>query len=242
GSRRLNALESLVRWRHPERGLIPPGAFLPVAEETGLIVRLGRLIVEGVCTQLASWGAEGLALGDLRVSVNVSNREFWHADFQAHLGAALDAVGGSPEWLNLEITEGVIMHNPEVALKMLTDLRRKGFHLHVDDFGTGYSSLDALHRFPIEALKIDQSFVARLETDRKSSELVRTIIMMGHNLDMQVIAEGVENQSQERILQDLGCRYGQGYLFARPLPAPAAKEFLRSSHIVGAADRPTTLP
>ena len=226
GTRRIEALEALVRWRLPDGALVPPGEFLPVAEETGLMVPVGRLIVEQACQQLASWRAAGLPVGDVRVSVNVSNREFWHSDFTAHLTRALAAAGARPEWLNLEITEGVIMHNPEAAQKLLTELRAMGFALHVDDFGTGYSSLDALHRFPVEALKIDQSFVARLETDARSRELVRTIIMMGDNLKMEVIAEGIETVAQEGILRDLGCTSGQGYLYSRPLPAAKIVEQL----------------
>lgn len=239
GTHRIEALESLVRWRHPERGLLAPGDFLPVAEESGLIVAVGRLVVEQVCEQLAQWSAAGVSLGDVRVSVNVSNREFWHADFQAHLDASLEVTGASPEWFNLEITEGVIMHNPELAQRMLLDLRAKGFHLHIDDFGTGYSSLDALHRFPIEALKIDRSFVSRLETDRKSRELVRTIILMGRSLEMDVIAEGIESDAQDAILQGLGCEYGQGFWFARPLAAGAARALLDGREAVAAhAPRP----
>lgn len=231
---RIDALEALVRWRHPTRGLLLPGDFLPVAEEAGLIVPVGRLIVENVCRQLATWALDGVSLHGARVSVNVSNHEFWHPNFQAHLVASLEAYALQPSSLNLEITEGVIMHNPEVAQTILQDLRRMGFQLHIDDFGTGYSSLDALHRFPVEALKIDRSFVSRLESDRKSRELVRTIVMMGRNLDMDVIAEGIENAAQEDILRDLGCVFGQGYLFARPLAVAAASALLAGTQSVAA--------
>ena len=226
GTHRIHALEALVRWRHPERGIISPGEFLPVAEETGLMVSLGALIIEEVCRQRAQWAADGAPMDDVRISVNISNREFWHANFQPHLEASLEAYDVLPAWLNLEITEGVIMHNPDAAQSILSDLRRWGFELHIDDFGTGYSSLDALHRFPVEALKIDRSFVARLETDARSRELVRTITMMGRSLDMEVIAEGIETVAQEGILSDLGCESGQGYLFSRPVPAAEVEALL----------------
>jgi diguanylate cyclase (GGDEF)-like protein/PAS domain S-box-containing protein len=225
-SGRVHALEALVRWRHPARGLVTPGDFLPVAEETGLIVPLGRKVWRDVCGDLVRWRAEGVLPETARVSVNVSNCEFWHGDLLETLDRTLAAHGVPAEWLTLEITEGVVMGNADQAIRVLEQLNARGFHLHIDDFGTGYSSLEALHRFPIHALKIDRSFVMRLQDERSSRELVRTIVEMGRNLGVEVITEGVETPRHREILQDVGCCYAQGYWFARPADAAGTEEYL----------------
>jgi diguanylate cyclase (GGDEF)-like protein len=219
------AFEALVRWEHPTRGLLGPGEFLPIAEESGLMVPMGRWILKETCRQIAEWKRAG-APEDLRVSVNVSNRQFWH-------GGLLDDVQGflkdqhlEPRNIALEITETVVMYNADLAERMLKDLHENGFALHIDDFGTGYSSLQALHRFPIEALKVDRSFVWGLGTDPRSTELVRTIAMMARNLGVDVIAEGIETEDQRRRVERLGCAYGQGYLFSRPVPGDVAAGFV----------------
>jgi diguanylate cyclase (GGDEF)-like protein len=224
-SGRTHAFEVLIRWRHPVRGLVMPDEFLAVAEETGLIIPIGRWIIADSCRQLAAWqrtpGRE-----DLRISINVSNRQFWQGGLVDDVDESLRETGLHPRNLAFEITEGVIMNNVSLARKMLEDLHDLGCELHIDDFGTGYSSLEALHRLPIDALKIDRSFVARLGVDAKSSALVHTIVLMGGNLGLQLIAEGVETEDQRDHLLRLGCAYGQGHLFSEPVPAEQAQRLI----------------
>ena len=221
----LHAIEVLVRWRHPSRGLIPPREFLPVAEESGLIVPMGRWVEMETCRQLVKWKAAGLISQELRASINLSNREFWAPGFLDQVDEVLKTTGAPARWLVFEITEGVIMHNLERALEVLAELHARGVQIHIDDFGTGYSSLEALHRLPIDALKIDHSFVANLHSDR-STELVRTIVQLGRNLCVDVIAEGIETPAQQRVLVELGCPYGQGYWLCVPMPATQLGELL----------------
>jgi diguanylate cyclase (GGDEF)-like protein/PAS domain S-box-containing protein len=214
---RIVQVEALIRWRHPERGLLAPAAFLAIAEETGLMIPIGQWIFSEACKQIRAWQAVVLTPTPVRMSVNVSHKQFWHPGLIDSIKNALHAHELDPRVLRVEITEGVIMSNPEAANKLLQQLHDHGIHLSIDDFGTGYSSLEALHRFPIEALKIDRSFIMRLGIDPRSTELVRTIIMMGQNLALEVIAEGVETIDQQRSLQALNCHYGQGYLFGKPM-------------------------
>jgi diguanylate cyclase (GGDEF)-like protein len=213
----VTALEALARWRKPGGRELLPGDFLSVAEETGLIVPMSRSLVGQVCDQLGGWRVEGVLRTLLPVAVNVSHREFWHADLLGEVTRALDTAGLDPSWLVVEITESVLMDNAEAARVKLRELHAAGLRVHVDDFGTGYSSLEALHRFSIDALKIDRSFVSRLGKDPRSEELIRTIVMMAEGLGLDVIAEGVETVEQQRILVGLGCPRAQGYLFARPM-------------------------
>jgi diguanylate cyclase (GGDEF)-like protein/PAS domain S-box-containing protein len=225
---RIVHVETLIRWRHPERGLLAPAAFLPIAEETGLIVPIGHWFFAETCRQIRAWQSAAPAQTAMPVSVNVSHKQFWHPGLIEAITSALRASGLDPCVLHVEITEGVIMSNPAAANKILHQLHDQGMQLHIDDFGTGYSSLEALHRFPIDALKIDRAFIAELGDDRRSTELVRTMIMMGQNLGLNVIAEGVETIEQQRSLQALNCRYGQGYLFARPMPGRDVYAWLQS--------------
>lgn len=222
GTGRVSAFEALIRWQHPDQGLIAPGEFLPVAEESGLLLPIGRWVLAEACQQLRAWRESETTAAGLRLSLNVSNRQFWHAGLLDDVHEALAAAGLGPDSLVLEITEGVIMHNVDVARSMLSELHEHGFELHIDDFGTGYSSLEALHQLPIDALKIDRSFVAGLGVDAKRGELVRTIVLMGANFGLDLIAEGVENAGQQSRLRELGCRYGQGFWFSRPVPADLA--------------------
>ncbi len=215
-SGRADEFEALVRWRHPERGLVPPGEFLPLMAETGLIVPLGQWVIDEVCRRLAEWGPAVAG-----VSVNLSDREFWHADLLAHLSACLTRHDVDPGRLTLEITEGVIMRRPEAARRLMQAMHAAGLRLHIDDFGTGYSSLETLHKFPVDALKIDRSFVAGLATGDHSDELVRAIIAMGAALDLTVVAEGVETDLQLRFLRQAGCEAAQGFRFR---PAVAGDE------------------
>ena len=218
---RTRGFEALVRWRHADRGLVPPDDFLPIAEETGLIVPLSRWILQEACQRLAEWKAAG-APDYLSMSINVSNRQFWHGDLIDDIDEVLRRTGLDPRCVALEITEGVVMHNVDLACKILEEIHTLGCPVHIDDFGTGYSSLEALHRLPIDALKVDRSFVSRLGTDTRSSELVRTIVLMGHNLGLELVAEGIETEEQRRHLVELACQHGQGYLFSRPVPKDVA--------------------
>ena len=208
--------EALLRWQSPDHGLVSPADFLPMAEETGLIVPIGRWVLATAAAQAASWRRSGQ---DVAVSVNISNRQFWHGDVVEQVKEVLAANDLSPDGLRLEITEGIVMHKPGPAERMLQEIAQLGVALDVDDFGTGYSSLEVLHRFPIAALKIDRSFVVRIEDDVKSGELVRAIVMMAMSLGMDVVAEGIETETQDAYLRTLGCSYGQGYLYGRPAPA-----------------------
>jgi diguanylate cyclase (GGDEF)-like protein/PAS domain S-box-containing protein len=225
GTGRTVSVEALVRWEHPTRGLLGPGEFLPIAEESGLMVPMGHWIMAETCRQIAAWQVMG-GPADLRVSVNVSNRQFWDGRLLPDLQGLLDEAHLEPCNIALEITETVVMHNADLAEKMLTELHEHGFALHIDDFGTGYSSLQALHRFPIEALKVDRSFVSGLGTDPRSTELVRTIAMMARNLGLDVIAEGIETEDQRQRVERLGCGYGQGFLFSRAVPGDVAATFV----------------
>jgi diguanylate cyclase (GGDEF)-like protein len=212
--RRADRFEALVRWRHPERGLVPPVEFLPLMTETGLIVRLGHWLIAEVCRQLAEWGP-----AVANVAVNLSDREFWSAGLLDHIRACLDRHGLTADRLTLEITEGVVMHRPEAAQRLMSAMHAAGFELHIDDFGTGYSSLDSLHRFPVDALKVDRSFVSGIGGSNSSEELVRAIFAMGSALGLDVVAEGVESDEQVEFLRRTGCANAQGYLFSKPLPA-----------------------
>ncbi|WP_345538579.1 EAL domain-containing protein [Phytohabitans rumicis] len=224
-SGRTRAFEALIRWRHPTRGLLMPDEFLAVAEETGLVIPIGRWILDESCRQLAEWQRTP-GRDDLRVSINVSNRQFWQGGLIDDVDAALRKSALHPRNLAFEITEGVIMTNVTLARKMLEDLHYLGSELHIDDFGTGYSSLEALHRLPIDALKIDRSFVQRLGVDAKSNALVHTIVLMGGNLGLQLIAESVETEAQRDHLLRLGCAYGQGHYFSEPVPAALAERLI----------------
>jgi diguanylate cyclase (GGDEF)-like protein/PAS domain S-box-containing protein len=226
GTGEVMGLEALVRWRHPLRGLVTPLEFLQVAEDSGLIVPMGRWVAAEACRQLTLWNAMELLGTDVRVSLNLSNREFWSPRLLDHLDLVLAESGVLPERLAFEITEGVIIDNLERALIVLHELHARGLQVHVDDFGTGYSSLQALHRLPIDALKIDKSFVAGLGHDDRTTELVRTIVQLGMNLGVIVIAEGVETINQQACLRELGCGWGQGYLFSPAVPATGLENLI----------------
>jgi diguanylate cyclase (GGDEF)-like protein len=210
-SGRADRFEALARWRHPERGLVLPAEFLPVMEETGLIVQLGHWILTEVCRQLVTWGP-----GVVNVSINVSDSEFWRQDLLTHVLETLREHDLAADRLTLEITEGVLMRRPEVALRMMHKMHDAGLRLHIDDFGTGYSSLETLHRFPVDAFKIDRSFIRSMTSADNSAELIRALVTIGKALGLAVVAEGVETREELTSLQEIGCATGQGYLF---LPA-----------------------
>jgi len=218
-SGRTDRFEALVRWHHPERGLLLPEEFLPVMAEAGMIVGLGHWIIDEVCGQLAAWGP-----GVANVSVNVSDREFWHKDLLPQVLKTLWRHHLTADRLTLEITEGVIMRRPEAALRLMNEMHDAGLRLHIDDFGTGYSSLETLHRFPVDAFKIDRSFIRGLTTDDRSDELVRAIVAMGKALGLAVVAEGIETDEQLAFLHEIGCATGQGFLFMPAVTGERASE------------------
>lgn len=223
--------EALVRWQHPERGLVPPGEFIPVAEETGVIQQLGTLVLQTACRQARLWDAQFPHLADLTVSVNVSGSQFAHVGFVAQLKACLDETQLPPHRLRIEITESVMMENAAVAADMLQAIRDLGVRISIDDFGTGYSSLGVLHHMPIDMLKIDRSFLNGLGLDGDQKQMVATIVMLAHNLRMEVVAEGIETDEQVTYLCAVGCDYGQGYLWGHPMDAAAATASLvRCAH------------
>jgi diguanylate cyclase (GGDEF)-like protein/PAS domain S-box-containing protein len=230
-SGRIAGFEALVRWNHPTRGLIGPGEFISIAEETGLIMPLGEWVLREACQQLRQWQFKFSHLWPMTVSVNLSGRQFSHPGLTDQLRHILEDTGLAANFLKLEITESVIMENTEAALAMLAKMKEMGLQLSVDDFGTGYSSLGYLYRFPMDVLKIDRSFVSRVDVDGEKLELVRTITTLAWNLGMDVVAEGVETTKQLAQLKALKCEYGQGHLFSQPIPAKDMEAFLgQSSH------------
>jgi diguanylate cyclase (GGDEF)-like protein/PAS domain S-box-containing protein len=220
----LRGFEALVRWKHPEKGMISPGDFIPLAEETGLIIPLDHLVLREACTQVHHW--QSVFSLPLTISVNLSSKQFAQSDLVGQIQQTLADTGLAPRSLKLEITEGVLMDNPETAATMLHQLRELGIRLSIDDFGTGYSSLSYLHRFPLDTLKVDQSFVRRMNAEGENAEIVRTIVALARNLNMDVIAEGIETQVQMEQLREMQCESGQGYFFSRPLPAAEAESLL----------------
>jgi EAL domain-containing protein (putative c-di-GMP-specific phosphodiesterase class I) len=218
--RRVIGAEALMRWKHPERGMVSPGRFIPVAEETGLVVPMGTWALIEVCRQRKKWQDAGLPVG--RVSVNVSGLQFQRLDFVGTVTRALKSASLDPELLELELTETIIMSDADGATDKLSELRRLGVHVSVDDFGTGYSSLAYLQKLPVDVLKIDRSFVQDLDTEGLKGEqaraLAQAITFLGHQLGLEVLAEGVETPGQLEQLAMVGCDGVQGYIFGRPIP------------------------
>ena len=222
----LFGFESLLRWEHRERGLIAPDEFIPIAEETGMILKLGAWAIEQSCRQLQVWQQTEPKAEGLTISVNLSSKEFLQLDLVEKIASTLKATKLDPRFLKIEITESHIMENSELAVKIINQLRGLGIEMSLDDFGTGYSSLSYLHRLPVTFLKIDRSFVTRMTESGENREIVLTIVRLAQNLKMNVIAEGIETMEQFTELSDMGCDYGQGYLFSPPLDAEGARQFI----------------
>jgi diguanylate cyclase (GGDEF)-like protein len=239
-------VEALVRWRHPQRGMIEPASFIAEAEETGLIIPIGSWVLEEACRQLRSWdelpalqavgrqdsshatGKDGSGAGGLTVAVNVAGRQLIQPELLRSVEGTLRRYGVSPTRLRLEITESAIIDKPEPVVRMLHGIKELGIQIFLDDFGTGYSSLSYLHQLPLDALKIDRAFVSQMESSERALQLVQTILQMSANLGLDAIAEGVTTVEQMRRLRELKCGYGQGYLFSAPIDAEAMTALLRS--------------
>lgn len=222
----LVGFEALVRWKHPQNGLIPPNKFIPIAEETGLIIPLSEWILTEACRQMKAWQehCENAAL--LRMSINISGRQIKQSNCVEKIDEILAATGLSANNLKLEITESLLMENKESFGYFLRQMKHRGIQLSIDDFGTGYSSLSYLHRLPFDTVKIDGYFIANIAAEEDSINIVQAILTLAHQLNIDVIAEGIETEQQFRILQELGCEFGQGYFFARPLDVQTAKSLL----------------
>jgi EAL domain-containing protein (putative c-di-GMP-specific phosphodiesterase class I) len=226
-SMELVGFEALVRWNHPEKGLISPDEFIPVAEETGLIVPIGRLVLREACGQIKKWNRErDPALPPLTVSVNLSNRQLLHPELLADVQGTLAESGLEASRLKLEITESVMMEEADHAIELLENLKEMGILLLLDDFGTGYSSLAYLHRLPIDTLKIDRSFISNLHSDERGRHFVETIVHLAHKLGLDIICEGVELEVQANILIAMGAEFSQGFFYSRPVAAHEAEMLL----------------
>jgi diguanylate cyclase (GGDEF)-like protein len=225
----IGGVEALVRWQHPTRGLLAPAAFIPLAEETGLILHIGRHVLMTACQQTRQWQQDLDTVPRLSVSVNLSPRQLSDPAVVADVKHALMTSGLAAESLVLEITEGAMMHDTDATVARLEHLKELGVRLAVDDFGTGYSSLSYLQLFPIDILKIDRSFVAGIDGDAEDSALARAIVRLAQTLQLVAVAEGVETEGQLERLKELGCRYAQGFLLAMPQPAEALGDLLKTS-------------
>jgi EAL domain-containing protein (putative c-di-GMP-specific phosphodiesterase class I) len=215
GTGRVVALEALMRWQHPEHGVILPGEFIPTLEDTGLILRLGEWLLRGACALVLQGQAP---FPGLEMSVNISSRQFQQPGFLAMVDKVLNETGLKPGLLTLELTESVVMDEPEKSRQLLKQLRERGLKISIDDFGTGYSSLSYLKNFPIDQLKIDRSFVREVLTNRDDAGIVEAITVIARRLNLDVVAEGIECREQAEFLSNCGCQTGQGYYFAKPLP------------------------
>jgi EAL domain-containing protein (putative c-di-GMP-specific phosphodiesterase class I) len=224
-SGKIVAFEALSRWQRPE-GLLSPGHFIQIAEETGIILPMNRLLLREACLQLRAWHSQFPCDPPLTMSVNITPKEFGQPDLAAQIKTILLEVGIHPSSINVEITETIVMADPRRSSLALSELKALGVHISIDDFGTGYSSLSRLQGFPVDSLKIDRAFISKIDTDSETSEIVRVIIMLAHNLGLKVIAEGAETAEQVRLLTQLKCELVQGYFFARPGDHAAAEAVL----------------
>lgn len=226
----LIGFEALVRWNHPT-GIISPYHFIPLAEETGFIIPLGQWIIQTACEQMQRWHSEFPELADLGLSINLSGRQFSHPDLIKEINAVLRSTQLPADCLKMEVTESIAMQNVETSIDLLLQLKTMGLKLSIDDFGTGYSSLSYLCQFPIDTLKVDRSFVVRMQQSDADYAIVQTIVTLSHALGMTIVAEGIETVEQRDILKNLGCEYGQGYLFAKPLCVADAEALMRKNQL-----------
>ncbi|RZJ13574.1 MAG: GGDEF domain-containing protein, partial [Haliea sp.] len=231
---KMSGVEALLRWKHPVRGLVEPGLFIATAEETSLIIPLGRGVIDAACAQLAAW-ARRPDRRHLSIAVNVSVRQFRHPDFVDEVMSAIREAAVSPHRLKLELTESLLASEIEVTLAKMASLKALGVKLSLDDFGMGYSSLSYLKRLPLDQLKIDREFVKDILTDDNDAAIAKTIVRLARSLDLDVIAEGVETRAQQEFLSALGCPSYQGYLFCKPLPLQELEAFIDGQAVPQAA-------
>jgi EAL domain-containing protein (putative c-di-GMP-specific phosphodiesterase class I) len=231
----ITGFEALLRWNHPQHGLVSPAEFIPVAEETGLIVPIGQWVLREACRQLREWQVRFPQTPPLTMNVNISGMQFAMPSFIDQVQSILHEVGLDPTTLRLELTESVWVHSTTEAVALFRKLNNMGIQLHIDDFGTGYSSLAYLQYFPIRMLKIDRSFVNKIDHDGNNTDIVRAVIAMAHDLGMEAVAEGVETEDQLNHLKALGCNYGQGYLLSCPISRVCMEQLLTEA-------LPPTLP
>jgi EAL domain-containing protein (putative c-di-GMP-specific phosphodiesterase class I) len=230
-SRSVHGVEALARWRHPVRGLVPPGEFIPLAERTGLIAPLGNWVLRTAVAQVAEWSAQGI---ELTVAVNLSQRNLADPDLPDIVEAVLAQHGVAAERLVLEVTESTLMSDPDLAVATIERLREMGLSLAIDDFGTGYSSLAHLSRLPVQELKIDRSFIQQMAAEPSDSAIVRSTISLAHELGLRIVAEGVEDEHMLDLLERLGADVAQGFHIARPMPAEELEAWLAESPWAGA--------
>jgi EAL domain-containing protein (putative c-di-GMP-specific phosphodiesterase class I) len=224
-TRSLIGAEALIRWPHPEKGFVPPGVFIPIAEERGLISPIGEWVVREATRQLARWA--NTPLSGLSIAVNLSSIQFHQSDFVESIARAIQDNGVEASRLELELTESIVMRDAQSTILILKRLHEMGFLISIDDFGTGYSSLNYLRRFPIHKIKVDQSFVREMVEDPDTASIVSGIIGLAKSLKLKVIAEGVENDAQLGLLREQGCHEAQGFLFSKALPAPEFEAFVQ---------------
>ncbi|OEU70475.1 MAG: diguanylate cyclase [Desulfovibrio sp. S3730MH75] len=232
-SKEVMGFEALVRWDHPERGLVMPGEFIPMAEESGLIFELGRWVINETCREVKSWINRYESAADLVISINISGRQFSQSTLVDNILSTLEKYELPPHNIKIEITETAIMERAKQAVEMLARLKSAGVFVSIDDFGTGYSSMSNLQEFPLDQLKIDLSFVHKMSQSPENIEIVKAIINLAHNLGLYVVAEGVENEQQETLLRNMGCEFGQGYLFSKPMRIAQVESFLNGDTILG---------
>jgi EAL domain-containing protein (putative c-di-GMP-specific phosphodiesterase class I) len=231
GDGRITGVEALVRWQHPQRGLVSPAEFIPVAESNNLILPIGQWVLDTACSQLAVWSTQPV-LAHLTMSVNVSARQFKQVDFVQSVLATLARSHANPKQLKLELTESMLLDDVESITTKMSELKAHGVGFSLDDFGTGYSSLTYLKRLPLNQLKIDQAFVRNIVTDPNDAAIARMVVVLAESMGLSVIAEGVELQAQADFLAHLGCHAYQGYLFSRPLPIESFEAYaLKHSNI-----------
>jgi len=238
-SRHIAGFEALLRWEHPVLGILYPGEFIPVAEKTGLIIPLGRWVIHEACRQLKAWEDNPQVPADLWVSVNLSSAQFKHASLVEDIRRIFSEVGNDANGLVIELTEGLVIEDPEAANRVLMQLRAMGVRIALDDFGTGYSSLAHLCRFPLDYLKIDQSFVRNIETSKDEMEVIRTINSLAFQFGLRVIAEGIENPGQRDIVSSLKCDYGQGFLFSKAVSKDKVESLLKKEFVSSGVNRRT---
>jgi EAL domain-containing protein (putative c-di-GMP-specific phosphodiesterase class I) len=220
------AVEALLRWRHQERGIVTPGEFIPVAEDTGLIVPLGRWALREACRQVRRWLERVPGVEPIRLSVNLSVREFTQTDLVREVARVLAESGLPPQHLQLEITESVVLGNGTPAVETIEELKALGVRMHLDDFGTGYSSLSYLHRLPLDAIKVDRAFTSNIDVEERPRHVVRAILDLVGAIGLESIAEGVTRAEQVELLREMGCTYAQGYFYAMPMTAVEMETWL----------------